>query len=86
VEKSEVFDVAGGDVVGRVGVEAQVAFVGVAEASFELGPLGRPTINLHDHYQTASCPPTGGLRPLRTELLYAGVQDPVPILVTGQVH
>jgi hypothetical protein len=39
VEGSEVFDVAGRDVVGRVGVEAQVAVVGVAEASFEFGPV-----------------------------------------------
>ncbi len=69
MERSEVFDVAGGDVVGRVGVEAQVAVVGVAGASFELGPLGHPTINLHGRYQTTSRPPpTSGLRPLRTEL------------------
>ncbi len=85
VERSEVFDVAGGDVVGRVGAEAQVAVVGVAEASFELGPLGRPAINRHGRYQTTSRPPAG-LRPLRTELWYARVQDPVPILLTGQVH
>ena len=32
--RSEVFDVARGDVAGWVGVEAQVAVVGVAEASF----------------------------------------------------
>jgi hypothetical protein len=36
---SEVFDVAGGDVVGWVGVEAQVAVVGVAEAALELGAV-----------------------------------------------
>ena len=67
MERSEVFDVAGGD-ASRDGVEAQVAVVGVAEASFELGPLGHPTINLHCRYQTTSRPPASGLRPLRTEL------------------
>ena len=68
MERSEVFDVAGGAVAGRVGAQAQVAVVGVAEASFELGPLGHPAINLHGRYQTTSCPPARGLRPLRTEL------------------
>ena len=68
MERSEVFDVAGGDVAGRVGAEAQVAVVGGAEASFELGPLGHPTTNLHGRCQTTSRPPASGLRPLRTEL------------------
>jgi hypothetical protein len=36
---SEVFDVASGDVVGWVGVQAQVAVVGVAEAAFEFGAV-----------------------------------------------
>jgi hypothetical protein len=54
VERSEIFDVAGGDVVGRVGVEAQVAVVGVAEASFELGPLGHPRSTCAGRYQTTS--------------------------------
>jgi hypothetical protein len=38
-KRSEVFDVAGGDVVGWVGVEPQIPVVGVAEASFQLSPI-----------------------------------------------
>jgi hypothetical protein len=36
---SQILDPAGGDVVGWIGVEAQVAVVSVAEAPFELGPV-----------------------------------------------
>jgi hypothetical protein len=36
---SEVFDVAGGDVIGWVGVQAQVAVVGVPEAPLEFGAV-----------------------------------------------
>ena len=36
---SEILNPAGGDVLGWVGIEAQVAVVGVAEAAFELGPV-----------------------------------------------
>ena len=36
---SEVFDVAGGDVVEWIGVETQVPVVSVAKASFQLGPV-----------------------------------------------
>src|SRR5271154_410415 len=36
---SEVFDVAGGDVVGWIGVETQVAVGGVAKASLQSGPV-----------------------------------------------
>lgn len=36
---SEVFDVANGDIVGWVGVQAQVAVVGVSEAPLEFGAV-----------------------------------------------
>jgi hypothetical protein len=32
-----------------------------------LSPLGHPTINLQGRYQTTDRPPTGRLRPLRTD-------------------
>jgi alcohol dehydrogenase YqhD (iron-dependent ADH family) len=37
--RSKVFNVAGGDVVGWVGVKAQVPIVGVTEASFQFSPV-----------------------------------------------